>query len=33
VVAVKFWMSEKKIVNFFLSVWIVTSFCPLKMLL
>ena len=33
VVAVKFWMSEKKIVSFFRSVWMVTSFWPLKMLL
>lgn len=32
-VAVKFWMSEKKMVSFLRSVWMVTSFCPLKMLL
>ena len=33
VVAVKSLMSEKKIVSFLRSVWIVTSFWPLKMLL
>ena len=32
-VAVKFWMSEKKIVSFLRSVWMVTSFWPEKMLL
>ena len=33
VVAVKSLMSEKKIVSFLRSVWMVTSFWPLKMLL
>ena len=33
VVAVKSLMSEKKIVSRLRSVWMVTSFCPLKMLL
>jgi hypothetical protein len=33
VVAVKFWMSEKKIVSFLRSVWMVTSYWPEKMLL